>query len=57
MRRKDGQYYYAPHRSLWGVWQWHDFDNGDGCGSFVMDCNTRKEAREEVYRLNGWKLQ
>ena len=58
---KDGQYYYAPHRSQWGIWQWHSISDANapgmvagGSGTFVKDCPTKEEAREEVYRLNGW---
>ena len=55
--RKDGEYYYAPHRSVWGVWKWHariGATDGSGIGVFVKDCYTKEKARDEVYRLNGW---
>ena len=60
---KDGQYYYAPHRRQWGIWQYHSWKNFDGSGNviemgtgkFIKDCPTKEEARKEVYRLNGWK--
>ena len=45
---KDGQYYYAPHRRLWGIWQHHDDGSGYGHGDFVKDCVTKEEARKEV---------
>lgn len=51
----EGQYYYAPHRSSWGIWRNHNHDNGLSTGTFIKDCLTREEARKEVYRLNGWK--
>ena len=62
MRRKDGEYYYAPHRRLWGIWQWHEVvPDGEpsgvvaiGSGTFVKDYPTKEEARKEVYRLNEW---
>lgn len=54
MATKDGQYYYAPHRIMWGVWQHHDLGNGSGYGTFYNDYPTKEEARKEVYRLNGW---
>ena len=61
MNRKDGEYYYAPHRSLWGIWKWHSWVtkvDGKimecGIGEFIKDCVTKEKAREEVYRLNGW---
>ena len=55
MRIKNGQYYYGPHRSLWGIWQWQVGENGAGFGTFIKDCSSRDEARDEVYALNGWK--
>lgn len=54
MKMKDGQYYYARHRNLWGVWQWHNNANGSGDGTFYNDYPTKEEAREVVFRLNGW---
>ena len=47
---KEGQYYYAPHRSSWGIW----LISGSNSGTFIKDCASRDEARREVYRLNGW---
>ena len=56
--RREGEYYYAPHRNLWGIWQWHNFEIAKGgYGDFVKNCATKKEAREEVYRLNGWSIK
>ena len=58
MNIKDGQYYYAPHRRQWGIWQYHEEKVSDQCsvgsGTFIKDCPTKEEARKEVYRLNGW---
>lgn len=51
---KDGQYYYAPHRSAWRVWQYHDHGNGHGSGTFYKEYPTKEEARRVVYELNGW---
>lgn len=51
---KDGQYYYAPHRRRWGVWQHHEQGNNVSSGIFIKDFPTKEEARDEVYRLNGW---
>ena len=53
MNRRDGQFYYAPHRRLWGVWQWHE---SGSYGEFVRDFETRDAAVLEVYRRNGWRL-
>lgn len=55
---KEGQYYYAPHRSMWGVWVVSKVHpNGMREGDFVRDYPTRDEAVFEVYRRNGWKLR
>ena len=54
---KDGEYYYAPYRRRWGMWQWHDDGNGMGYGEFVMDFDSRDAAVLEVYKRNGWKLK
>lgn len=51
---KDGEYYYAPHRSSWGIWQHRDHGDGISVGYFVKDCPTREDAKREVYQLNGW---
>lgn len=51
---KDGQYYYAPHRRLWGVWQHHDLGDGYATGEFYGDFATKEAARRKVYELNGW---
>lgn len=52
---RDGQYYYAPHRRMWGIWRNEELGNGFRTGTFIKDCLTREEAKSEVYRLNGWK--
>ena len=49
-----GRYYYAPHRSSWGIWESEQLGNGYFTGKFIKDCFTKEEARAEVYRLNGW---
>ena len=55
LARKEGEYYYAPHRSWWGIWQWHSFEVASGGhGEFIKDCRTKEEARREVYKLNKW---
>ena len=50
-----GKYFYAPHRSLWGIWKRDDPNESVGSGTFIKDCTTKEDARDEVYRLNGWK--
>ncbi len=55
MKAKLGQYYYAPHRRSWGVWQWDWVsETGGASGKFIKDFCTREEAREYVWQQNGW---
>ena len=62
MKLKEGQYYYAPHRRQWGIWQWHACSpdgkasgtTAGGSGTFIEDCLTKEEARRKVFALNGW---
>lgn len=56
-RRKDGEYYYAPKRRRWGVWQNHVASDGFEYGEFITDFATRDEAVLEVYKRNGWKIK
>lgn len=51
----NGQYYYARHRNMWGVWQHETLADGMSHGRFVDDFVTRAEARAYVFRANGWK--
>lgn len=50
----DGDYYYRPHRNMWGIWQHHELSDGYAYGTFIKDCQTKQEAMEEVRVLNGW---
>ena len=54
MARKAGDYYYAPHRGMWGIWLCKDLGDGIQSGEFLKDCITKEEAKEMVYSLNGW---
>ena len=49
-----GQYYYAPHRRSYGVWQWDWVSEKGASGRFVKDFCTKEEAREYVWKMNGW---
>ena len=51
---KDGEYYYAPLRDRWGVWQNHELGDGISDGTFVCYCLTKEEAAERVKQLNIW---
>ena len=49
-----GQYYYAPHRNCWGVWQ-YDFV-GDNCSSeksWQKDCRIKKFVVSLYQRKNN----
>jgi hypothetical protein len=54
---KEGQYYYRPHRSMWGVWINHNHPNGITTGDFVKDFATKGEAIRFVYEKNGWDMK
>ena len=54
MKAIRGQYNYARHRSLWGVWLWTSVTENGACGTFVKDFATKEEAREFVWEMNGW---
>ena len=49
-----GQYYYAPHRNWWGVWQYDMVTENGSSGKFIKDFPTKEEARAFVYEMNGW---
>ena len=49
-----GQYHYAPHRRLWGVWVWTSVSEHGVSGTFVKDFMSKEEAREYVWAMNGW---
>jgi len=51
---EDGLYYYAPLRSIWGVWINHVGEHGVTHGEFVADFPTRDAARAFVFEKNGW---
>jgi hypothetical protein len=53
---KVGQFYYAPHRRMWGVWKNHNHGNGCSSGEFIMDFPSKDSARRFVYKMNGWNL-
>ena len=54
MKAKLGQYYYAPHRTQFGVWQWTSVSENGASGTFVKDFRNKEEAREYVWMMNGW---
>ena len=54
MKATLGQYYYAPHRRNYGVWQWTEVLENGACGTFIKDFRSKEEAREYVWQMNGW---
>jgi len=54
---KPGQYYYAPHRNMWGVWKRGDEHNEVSTDSFIIDFTTKIQARDFVYKMNGYTLK
>ena len=52
---KEGQFYYAPHRSSWGVWKRGETTNGCTIDDFVDDFASKEEARKFVFKANNWK--
>lgn len=54
MKPQLGKYYYKLHRNFWGVWQYTSVSATGACGSFVKDFRDIEEAREFVWKANGW---
>lgn len=56
---KEGKFYYAPHRSQWGVWKRGKADEKTGAhmDDFIMDFSTKIQAENFVYRMNGWTMK
>ena len=49
-----GQYFYGRHRNLWGVWQCTYRDDYRSGSTHIKDFPTWAEAKNFVYRMNGW---
>ncbi len=49
-----GQYHYAPHRRNCGIWVWTSVTETGASGTFVKDFQSKEEAREYVWKMNGW---
>ena len=54
MKAKLGQYYYAPLRNYWGVWQWTSVSETGAMGTKVTEFFDKEEARRYVWTMNGW---
>lgn len=57
MEVKEGQYFYARHRSLWGVWKVGRTNEKTGVrmDDFITDFSTQIQASNFVKKMNGWK--
>ena len=44
-----GQYHYAPHRSLWGVWVWTSVDERGAEGTFVKDFLAQRAQLQQLH--------
>lgn len=53
----EGQYYYARHRGLWGVWKKGKMVDGIQEDDFISDFCTKIQAETFVYKMNGWRLK
>lgn len=56
IQAKVGQFFYGRHRSSFGVWcyDYVNVENGSASADFVRDFDTREEARQYVWKMNGW---
>ena len=52
---KEGQYFYKKHRNMWGVWKKGKTINGVEEGTFITDFCTQIQAKNFVYKMNGWQ--
>lgn len=51
---KDGQYYYRVLGRGYAVYKYHNDGNGYGSGDKIKDNLSLQQAKDMVYRLNGW---
>lgn len=54
MATKIGQYYFARHRSQWGIWMVQSINNGVTMAAFIKDVFTYEDAVKTTCALNGW---
>ena len=54
MKPELGKYYYAPLRNYYAVWQWTSVSETGAMGSKVKEFFDIEEAREYVWKKNGW---
>lgn len=51
---KIGQYSYGRHYNCIGIWVCSEITENSSSHTFVKDVQTWEEAKEFVYRMNGW---
>jgi hypothetical protein len=51
---KGAKYTYERSGLVWVIYRWKYTEKG-GEGTKISEHTTMPEAREKVYRLNGWK--
>lgn len=54
--KRGPKYTYQRNGNAWIIRQWKYTSHGAE-GTKIDEKYTREEARDEVYRLNGWKLK
>ena len=54
MKPELGKYYYSPIRNYYAVWQWTSVSATGAMGSKVKEFFDKEEAREYVWKMNGW---
>lgn len=54
MKEKVGMYHYCRRFTAWAVYKCTEVNERGASFSKVASYATREEARNEVYRLNGW---
>ena len=57
MEMKVGQYHYAKHHKNIGIWVCVLATENKTSHEFVKDVKTWDEAKEYVYKMNGWNIK
>ena len=57
MEVKVGQYYYKKHRNMWGVWKKGKNDTLENGDTFISDFATQIQAKNFVYKMNGYTIK
>lgn len=57
MAKKQPEYTYKRHSSMWAVVRWQDTGSGRYHGTVIETYDLREVARKRVYELNGWQYK